>query len=41
MLCNKNKTGAIFKTHLLCLSRRALFEKDMFEKHCTIAKSYW
>ena len=51
-LCNKIKTGAIFKTQVLCLSsnfilvemsrkKKALFQKDMLEQHCAVIKSYW
>ena len=52
ILCNKNKTGAIFKIHMLCLwskfilyetfhKKKALFQTDMLEKCCAVAKSYW
>ena len=51
ILWNINKTGAIFKTHLSCLSSKFLlhkmshklesFQKDMLEKHCAVGKSYW
>ena len=35
MLCNKNKTGVIFKTHLLCLSSNFLLD-EVFRKKETI-----
>ena len=48
----KKKTGAIFKTHMLCLLSNFLlhemphkkivsFQKDMLEKCCAVVKSYW
>ena len=50
ILCNKNKTGAIVKAHVLCVVsnfllhemshiKKALFQKDMFEKR-EVVKSY-
>ena len=50
ILCNKNKTGAIVKAHVLCVVsnfllhemsniKKALFKKDMFEKR-EVVKSY-
>ena len=53
ILCNLNKTGALFKTNVLCLyqvtffcmkcpvKRRILFQKGMLEKRCEVIKSYW
>ena len=53
ILCNLNKTGALFKTNVLCLyqvtfflhemslKRRILFQKGMLEKSCEVIKSYW
>ena len=46
------KTGAIFKTRVLCLlsnfflhemsrKRKAFFQKDMLEKPCAVVTSCW
>ena len=41
ILCNKNKTGAIVKTHVLCLVSNFLLHEMSHIKKALVVKSYW